>query len=191
MHADSWAIKAKQLGLRSRAVFKLQEILEKTKVLKKGSNVVLDIGSAPGGWSELIKSLSPSSQVFAIDLLEMDSIVGVSFFQEDIANINSIEEIHSLKQNFDLVISDLAPNLSGIRTVDEENIFELNLLTLEIAVSYLKKDDSSFIMKTFQNSSLKKLRLIMEKSFQLVQTYKPAASKSKSGEIYLYGASPL
>ena len=121
----------------------------------------------------------------------MDSIDGVSFFQEDILNIDQIDEIYSLKNNFDLVISDLAPNLSGIRTVDEENIFELNLLTLETAVSYLKKDESSFIMKTFQNSSLKKLRLTMEKSFQLVQTYKPAASKSKSGEIYLYGASPL
>ena len=191
MHADSWAIKAKNMGLRSRAVFKLEEILQKTKALKKGPNIVLDIGSAPGGWSELIKSLSPQSQVLAIDLLDMDSIDGVSFFQEDILNIDQIDEIHSKKNNFDLVISDLAPNLSGIRTVDEENIFELNLLTLETAVSYLKKDESSFIMKTFQNSSLKKLRLTMEKSFQLVQTYKPAASKSKSGEIYLYGAKPL
>ena len=179
------------MGLRSRAVFKLEEILQKTKALKKGSNIVLDIGSAPGGWSELVKSLSPQSQVLAIDLLDMDSIDGVSFFQEDLLNINQIDEIYSLKNNFDLVISDLAPNLSGIRTVDEENIFELNLLTLHTAVSYLKKGDTSFIMKTFQNSLLKKLRLTMEKSFQLVQTYKPAASKSKSGEIYLYGASPL
>ena len=191
MHADSWAHKAKQMGLRSRAVFKLDEILQKTKALKKGSNIVLDIGSAPGGWSELIKSLSPQSQILAIDLLDMDSIDGVSFFQEDILNIDQIDEIYSLRNNFDLVISDLAPNLSGIRTVDEENIFELNLLTLHTAVSYLKKGDTSFIMKTFQNSLLKKLRLTMEKSFQLVQTYKPAASKSKSGEIYLYGASPL
>ena len=191
MHADSWAIKAKNMGLRSRAVFKLEEILQKTKALKKGSNIVLDIGSAPGGWSELIKSLSPQSQILAIDLLNMDSIDGVSFFQEDLLNINQIDEIYSLKNNFDLVISDLAPNLSGIRTVDEENIFELNLLTLHTAVSYLKKGDSSFVMKTFQNSLLKKLRLTMEKSFQLVQTNKPAASKSKSGEIYLYGASPL
>ena len=90
MHADSWAIKAKQLGLRSRAVFKLEEILLKTKALNKGPNIVLDIGSAPGGWSELIKSLSPPSQVFAIDLLEMDAIEGVRFFQEDIANIDLI-----------------------------------------------------------------------------------------------------
>jgi len=191
MHADSWAIKAKQLGLRSRAVFKLEEILKKTKALKKGSSNILDIGSAPGGWSELIKALSPSSQIFAIDLLKMNSIEGVNFFQEDIINIDQIEEIYLLKKKFDLVISDLAPNLTGIRTVDEENIFELNILTLEIAANYLKQGNGAFIIKTFQNSLLKKLRLEMEKSFQLVQTYKPAASKSKSGEIYLYGANPL
>ena len=191
MHADSWAIKAKQLGLRSRAVFKLEEILKKTKALKKGPSNILDIGSAPGGWSELIRLLSPSSQIFAIDLLEMDSIEGVTFFQEDIINIDQIEEISLLKNKFDLVISDLAPNLTGIRTVDEENIFDLNILTLEIATNYLKQGNTSFIIKTFQNSLLKKLRLEMEKSFQLVQTYKPAASKSKSGEIYLYGVNPL
>jgi 23S rRNA (uridine2552-2'-O)-methyltransferase len=191
MHADSWAIKAKQLGLRSRAVFKLEEILKKTKALKKGPSNILDIGSAPGGWSELIRLLSPSSQIFAIDLLEMDSIEGVTFFQEDIINIDQIEEISLLKKKFDLVISDLAPNLTGIRTVDEENIFDLNILTLEIATNYLKQGNTSFIIKTFQNSLLKKLRLEMEKSFQLVQTYKPAASKSKSGEIYLYGVNPL
>ena len=187
MHADSWAIKAKQLGLRSRAVFKLEEILQKTKVLKKGSNIVLDIGSAPGGWSELIKSLSPQAQIFAIDLLEMEPIEEVNFFQEDIANINSIDEIFLLKNKFDLVISDLAPNLSGIRAVDEENIFELNIITLGTAINYLSMSNGSFIIKTFQNNLFKKLRTEMEKSFHLVQTYKPAASKSKSGEIYLYG----
>ncbi|MDA9153883.1 RlmE family RNA methyltransferase [Gammaproteobacteria bacterium] len=191
MHADSWAIKAKQQGLRSRAVFKLEEILQKTKALKKGASNVLDIGSAPGGWSELIKALSPTSQIFAIDLLEMNSIEGVKFFQEDIINIDQIEEIFLLKNKFDLVISDLAPNLTGIRMVDEENIFELNILTLETAGNYLKQGNGSFIIKTFQNSLLKKFRLQMEKSFQLVQTYKPAASKSKSGEIYFYGAHPL
>ena len=191
MHADSWAIKAKQQGLRSRAVFKLEEILQKTKALKKGTSNVLDIGSAPGGWSELIKALSPTSQIFAIDLLEMNSIEGVKFFQEDIINIDQIEEIFLLKNKFDLVISDLAPNLTGIRMVDEENIFELNILTLETAGNYLKQGNGSFIIKTFQNSLLKKFRLQMEKSFQLVQTYKPAASKSKSSEIYLYGAKPL
>ena len=190
MHADSWALKAKKLGLRSRAVFKLEEILTKTKILKKNS-LVLDIGSAPGGWSELIKGMSPSSSVYAIDLLPMHPIQDVEFFQEDIANIDQIEEIFSLKSKFDLVISDLAPNLTGIRDVDEENIFELNIVTLRTALSYLNRSNGSFVIKTFQNSLLKKLRTEMEKSFHLVQTHKPAASKSKSAEIYLYGEKPL
>jgi 23S rRNA (uridine2552-2'-O)-methyltransferase len=190
MHADSWALKAKKLGFRSRAVFKLEEILTKTKTVKKNS-LVLDIGSAPGGWSELIKALIPSSKVYAIDLLPMNPIKGVMFFQEDIANIDEIEKIFLLKSKFDLVISDLAPNLTGIRAVDEENIFELNITTLKTAVNYLSKSNGAFIIKTFQNSLLKKLRIEMEKSFHLVQTYKPAASKSKSAEIYFYGERPL
>ena len=186
MHADSWALKAKKLGLRSRAVFKLEEILTKTKTLKENS-LVLDIGSAPGGWSELIKLMTPTSNVYAIDLLPMDPIKDVMFFQEDIVNIDKINEISSLKSKFNLVISDLAPNLTGIRAVDEENIFELNIITLGTAINYLSMSNGSFIIKTFQNNLFKKLRTEMEKSFHLVQTYKPAASKSKSGEIYLYG----
>jgi 23S rRNA (uridine2552-2'-O)-methyltransferase len=109
------------------AVFKLEEILTKTKALKNNS-FVLDIGSAPGGWSELIKAMTPSSHVYAIDLLPMDHINGVMFFQEDIMDIDEIKEISSLKSKFNLVISDLAPNLTGIRAVDEENIFDLNIL---------------------------------------------------------------
>ena len=109
MHADSWALKAKKLGLRSRAVFKLEEILTKTKILKRNS-LVLDIGSAPGGWSELIKTMTPSSNVYAIDLLPMDPIKAVLFFQEYILNIDKHEEIFLLTSKFNLVISNLAPN---------------------------------------------------------------------------------
>ena len=190
MHTDSWALKAKKLGLRSRAVFKLEEILSKTKALKN-NGLVLDIGSAPGGWSQLIKTLKPRSTVYALDLLPMDPIKDVHFYQEDVANIDKIKEISLLKTKFDLVISDLAPNLSGISAVDEENIFTLNLITLETAINYLNKSYGVFIFKTFQNSLFKNIRLEMEKNFNIVQTYKPAASKSKSGEIYLYGERPL
>ncbi len=190
MHTDSWSTKAKKLGLRSRAVFKLEEILIKTKALKSNS-LVLDIGSAPGGWSQLIKILQPKSTVYAVDLLPMDPIKDVYFYQEDIVNIDTINEISLLKTKFDLVISDLAPNLSGISSVDKENIFELNSITLKTAVNYLNRSNGKFILKTFQNSLLKNIRLQMEKNFNIVQTLKPAASKSKSGEIYLYGEKPL
>mgnify|MGYP000608725131 FL=1 len=121
----------------------------------------------------------------------MDPIKNVYFFQEDVANIDAIKEISILKTKFDLVISDLAPNLSGIRAVDEEKIFDLNIETLRTASIYLNRYNGSFIIKTFQNSLLKRFRTEMEKCFHLVQTYKPAASKSKSGEIYLFGEKPL
>ena len=121
----------------------------------------------------------------------MAPIEGVNFFKDDVLNIDNIKEISCLKSQFDLVISDLAPNLTGISTIDEENIFELNILTLLTARKYLKSDSGHFIIKTFQNGMLKKLKTEMEKRFKIVQTYKPAASKSKSSEIYLYGESPL
>ena len=184
MHADNWAHKAKLMGYRSRAVFKLEEILSKFKPNK--ITTILDLGSAPGGWSQFIIKKYPKSQVFAIDTLDMDSIKGIKFFKENLENINDIEDIMKLKGKFDLVISDIAPNLTGISAIDCENIFDLNNLTIKAAINFLEAN-GIFIMKTFQNNNLKSLRKDMELSFNIVQTYKPAASKKKSGEIYLCG----
>ena len=187
MHADNWANKAKQDGYRTRAVYKLDEIVQKTKVLKKAKNI-LDLGSAPGGWSHYIKQKSKISEIYAIDILDMEPVEGVHFFKQSIEEIDDIEIIKSLMGSFDLVISDIAPNLTGINAIDIENIYELNILTLDTAIKYLNKSHGSFIMKTFQNSMLKNLRKKMELSFKIVQTFKPAASKKQSGEIFLYGA---
>ena len=184
MHADNWAQKAKEKGYRSRAVFKLEEILKKTKIMNCSN--VLDLGSSPGGWSEYIIKKYPTSKVYAIDIIDMEPIDGVTFFKDSIENLYNLEEILKLKGCFKLVISDIAPNLSGISAVDSENIFNLNILTVKIANDFLDSS-GSMIMKTFQNSNLKTLRKNMELSFKLVQTYKPAASKKQSGEIYLYG----
>ena len=90
MHADNWANKAKQEGYRTRAVYKLEEILQKTKSLKKSQNV-LDLGSAPGGWSHYIKKKSPNSEVYAIDILDMEAVDGVYFFQNSIEEIDRID----------------------------------------------------------------------------------------------------
>jgi len=187
MHADNWANKAKQMGYRSRAVFKLEEILNKLNHNKSYTNV-LDLGSAPGGWSQYIAKKYPKSKIFAIDILDMEPISGVTFVNDDICNIHNVEKIHSIKGEFDLVISDIAPNLTGIKAVDEENIYELNLLSVNVANQYLKNLNATMIIKTFQNSNFKNLRKHMELLFKMVQTYKPAASKNKSAEIYLYGA---
>ena len=185
MHADNWANKAKQMGYRSRAVFKLEEILQKFDSKKRYYNV-LDLGSSPGGWSQYIVKKYDSSIVFAIDILEMKPIDGVHFYQEGIECIDNIPEIKKFKGSFNLVISDIAPNLSGIGAIDNENIYDLNQLTVMTAKDYLSID-GVLIMKTFQNNMLKKLRKEMELFFKVVQTYKPAASKKQSGEIYLYG----
>ncbi len=158
MHADNWAQKAKSLGYRSRAVFKLIQIIEKIKQIKN-PNLILDIGAAPGGWSHYLA---------------------------DLRNIEQIDQLNDLKNKFNLVISDLAPNLTGISSIDDENVFELNLLTLEGAIRFLESN-GIFIVKTFQNSNLKKFRKEMEKNLKIVQTAKPAASKKQSKEIYLYG----
>ena len=185
MYADNWAQKAKSLGYRSRAVFKLIQIIEKIKQIKN-PNLILDIGAAPGGWSHYLVNRYPRAEIFAIDILEMEEVEGVKFIQEDLRNIDQIDQLSGFKNKFNLVISDLAPNLSGISSVDNENILELNFLTLEVALSFLDSD-GIFIVKTFQNSNLKKFRKEMEKNFKIVQTAKPAASKKQSKEIYLYG----
>ena len=184
MYADNWAQKAKDKGYRSRAVFKLEEILKKTKI--SNCSNVLDLGASPGGWSEYIIKKYPTSKVYAIDIIDIEPIDGVTFFKDSIENLYNLEEILKLKGCFKLVISDIAPNLSGISAVDSENILNLNMLTIKIASDFLDSS-GSMIMKTFQNSNLKTLRKNMELSFKLVQTYKPAASKKQSGEIYLYG----
>lgn len=185
MHADNWANKAKQMGYRTRAVFKLEEILSKIKPKKRYKNV-LDIGSSPGGWSQYIKKKYSNVNIYAVDILDMDPIDGVNFYKDSIENIDNIIEINKLKGTFNLVISDIAPNLTGISAIDCENIFDLNNLTINAAINFLEAN-GSFIMKTFQNNNLKSLRKDMELSFNIVQTYKPAASKKKSGEIYLCG----
>ena len=185
MHSDNWAQKAKKLGYRSRAFFKLEEILNKT-VDQKKIKYILELGASPGGWSQLVSKRFHNSRIYAIDILEMEPLENVNFFQENIENIDSIENIYDLKGKFNLVISDIAPNITGINTVDTENIYNLNKLTVSIAFNYLIKD-GVLIMKTFQNDMLRSLRKKMELSFKIVQTYKPVASKKKSGEIYLYG----
>ena len=189
MHVDSWAKKAKSLGYRSRAVFKLIQIIKKIKQIKN-PNLILDIGAAPGGWSHYLATKYSNAEVFAIDILDMEKIKGVKFMQEDLRNIEEIDQLSDLKNKFNLVISDLAPNLTGISSVDEENIFELNLLTLKAAIRFLESN-GVFIIKTFQNANLKKFRKEMEKNLKIVQTAKPAASKKQSKEIYLYGINLL
>ena len=185
MQRDHWAKKAKLDGFRSRAVYKIIEIDQKVNLFKN-VYTVLDIGSAPGGWSEYVVKKCPHNDIYAIDLIDMKPIKNVSFFRADIREIDQLKPILSKKGFFDLVISDLAPNITGIGAIDDEAIYEYNKLTLEVALRY-SNSNSKFLVKTFQNSYLKKFKSFMEKNFSLVQNFKPLASKAKSSEIYLYG----
>ena len=185
MHRDHWAKKAKLDGFRSRAVYKIIEIDQKVDLFKN-VYTVLDIGSAPGGWSEYVAKKCPQNDIFAIDLLDMKPVKNVSFFKSDIREIDQVEPIFTKKGSFDLVISDLAPNITGIGAIDDEAIYEYNTLILKVALNY-SNNKSKFLIKTFQNSYLKKFKSFMEKKFTLVQNFKPLASKSTSSEIYLYG----
>ena len=108
MHADNWAQKAKSLGYRSRAVFKLIQITEKIKQIKN-PNLILDIGAAPGGWSHYLANKYPSAEIFAIDILEMEEIKGVKFIQEDLRNIEKIDQLSSLKNKFCLLYTSPSP----------------------------------------------------------------------------------
>ena len=186
MHQDNWAIKAKNQGYRSRAVYKLEELLDKTKFLKN-SEIILDVGSSPGGWSQFLSINYPKKNIYAIDILEMKFIPGVDFYNVGIENIDSIKAIRKLKGHFNLVISDLAPNITGIRDVDEENTYNLNNLTIQLGHNYLNTHNGKIIIKTFQNTKLKTLRKDMSEYFKNINTFKPAASKTKSQEIYLCG----
>ncbi len=174
MHSDNWANKAKQMGYRSRAVFKLEEILNKIN-FKKSPNNVLDIGSAPGGWSQYIIKNFPKSKVYAVDILEMKPIEGVFFFKKSIEEIDSIGPINNLKRKFDLVISDIAPNLSGIDAVDSENIYILNKLSLKIAndcfYEKLEKVDihANLVVRQFSNEISALLRNAESNSTDRVQ----------------------
>ena len=190
---DPYVQKAREGAFRSRAAFKLQQLDQKERLLRPGM-LVVDLGAAPGSWSQYaVSRVGPTGTIVAVDRLEMKAIPGVHQIVGDFLDQEISEELHQAlgERPVDLVISDLAPNLTGISAVDDENIFELNSITLKMALNYLNKSNGALILKTFQNSLLKKIRLEMEKSFNIVQNYKPAASKSKSGEIYLYGEKPL
>ena len=116
----------------------------------------------------------------------MKPVKNVSFFKTDIREIDQVKPILTKKGSFDLVISDLAPNITGVGAIDDEAIYEYNTLILEVALNY-SNNKSKFLIKTFQNSYLKKFKSFMEKKFTLVQNFKPLASKATSSEIYLYG----
>jgi len=183
---DPYVKKAQVDGYRSRASYKLLEIVEKDRLIRSGMTVV-DLGSTPGGWSQVSARLvGHEGRVHALDILPMDNIAGVDFIQGDFTEQNVFEELMTLieKRPVDLVISDMAPNLSGNKAVDQPAMVYLAELALELAGKVLSSN-GVFIAKLFQGQGFDVFVLDVRKLFREVSIIKPDASRSRSREVYL------
>ena len=186
---DTWALKAKQEGYRSRATYKLDHIDQKYNLIKNARKIV-ELGSSPGGWSQLIaKKKSPSAKCLAIDILPMNKVNGIDFHQLDLHSDEFLKLIEEFNPNIDVIMSDMSANLTGVKVVDEEANFEINLLSLNLAKQYLSKN-GKLLIKTFNNQNLARLKNEFSAFFSRTCTEKPPASKTSSSEVYLLGLDP-
>lgn len=185
---DPYVQRAKREGYRSRAAYKLQEIARTDHLIVPGMTVV-DLGAAPGGWSQVAaERVGPKGKVIALDFLEMASLRAVVFIQGDFREAETLARIEAQLDGapVDLVLSDMAPNMSGIAVSDQARVMHLAELALEFAVKWLKPE-GNFLVKTFQGGGFPELRQAMRGSFRQVLTRKPQASRGRSNEIYLLG----
>ncbi|HET7776542.1 MAG TPA: 23S rRNA (uridine(2552)-2'-O)-methyltransferase RlmE [Azospira sp.] len=185
---DHFVHRAKAEGWRSRASFKLLEIDDKDKLLRPGE-VVVDLGAAPGGWCQVaVQRVGEGGKVFAIDLLEMQGIAGVDFMQGDFREEAVLREFESrlAGRRVGLVLSDMAPNISGVNVSDQARSIYLCELALEFAREHLKPE-GAFLVKVFQGSGFNEFLAAMRETFVSVATRKPKSSRDRSPELYLLG----
>ena len=183
---DEYVKKAQKLGLRSRAVFKIEEINNKDKLIKPGMNVV-DLGAAPGSWSEYaVKVLGNKGQVVACDILPMESIAGVAFLQGDFREEAVLNALLSKidGRNVDVVMSDMAQNMSGNEATDQPRNMYLVELALDMCHQVLKKN-GSFVVKVFQGDGFEQYMKDVRAAFVNVKTRKPESSRARSREVYI------
>ncbi len=183
---DRYVRQARREGYRSRAAYKLMELARQDQLIRPGM-IVVDLGAAPGGWSQVAAELiGPKGRVVAVDILDMPALPGVSFVQGDFREETTWRALETALggQPVDLVVSDMAPNISGIGMVDQARASHLAELALEFAVKCLKPG-GNFLVKGFQGSGYSELRAQLRRHFRQVLTRKPAASRSRSSEMYL------
>jgi 23S rRNA (uridine2552-2'-O)-methyltransferase len=183
---DEFVTKAQREGYRSRAVYKLLEIQERDRVLKPGQ-VVVDLGAAPGGWCQVArKSVGRNGAVIALDILPMDPVEGVEFIQGDFREEQVLEQLRNLldARRVDLVISDMAPNVSGMAAVDQPRAMYLCELALDFAKEVLKPG-GGLVVKVFQGEGFDQYVRDLRAAFGKVVTRKPKASRPRSREVYL------
>ena len=184
--SDPYVQQAKLHGYRARSAYKLLEIDAKERLLKPGMRVV-DLGSAPGGWSQVAaQKVGPSGKVFALDLLEMVGLPDVVFIQGDFTEAAVLAELSAKlnSQAVDLVISDMAPNISGIALSDQAKSYYLAELALDFAVNHLKPG-GGLLVKVFQGGDFDTYLKSLRERFKQVEIRKPDASRNHSKEVYL------
>jgi 23S rRNA (uridine2552-2'-O)-methyltransferase len=186
--SDEYVRLSRKDGYRSRASYKLLEIQEKHQLLKPGMRVV-DLGAAPGGWSQVAaQMIDPGGLLFALDILPMDPIPQVEVIEGDFTEDAVLQQLLQVlsNQRLDLVLSDMAPNLSGMKQIDQPRMVYLMELALDFAASMLKTG-GLFLVKGFQGEGIDGFREVMKSKFAQVKTCKPKASRDRSREIYLLG----
>jgi 23S rRNA (uridine2552-2'-O)-methyltransferase len=183
---DEYVKMAQAQGYRSRAVFKLKEIQEKDKFIKSGMNVV-DLGAAPGGWSQFARPiLGKKSKLVALDILPMEPIEGVIFIQGDFREPAVLDGLTATLDTapVDIVLSDMAPNMSGSKGIDQPNAMYLAELALDTAKSVLVKG-GDFLVKVFQGEGFEAFHRDVRQHFDKVVIRKPKASRPRSNEVYI------
>jgi 23S rRNA (uridine2552-2'-O)-methyltransferase len=175
--SDPYVRKARQEGYRSRAAYKLLEIDQKHSLFKPGMTV-LDLGAAPGGWSQVAaQKVKPGGRVIAVDVLEMAPISGVTVLRGDFRQA-------ALGESADVVLCDVSPNLSGIPNVDQARLLELALAAIEVCAKILKRE-GVFVVKAFHGEAFDELLKRLEAVFRRVKVAKPPASRGESAETYV------
>ncbi|PHS24970.1 MAG: 23S rRNA (uridine(2552)-2'-O)-methyltransferase RlmE [Methylophaga sp.] len=188
-HFDDHYVKlAQKAGYRSRSTFKLEEIDKKDKLMRPGMTVV-DLGSAPGGWSDYsLRKVGNKGMVVALDILPMTPLTGVHFIEGDFREDSVLDELNEVLngQQIDLVLSDMSPNITGVSSIDQPSSLYLVELALDFALTNLSKQ-GCFLVKVFQGEGFEQFMKAMRAGFQKVNTRKPDASRPRSREVYLLG----
>jgi len=184
-HKDPFFIKSKLQGYRSRAAFKLIEINNKFKFLNKNT-ILLDLGSSPGGWSQVASDIIKKGKILSVDILEMENIRNVNFLKGDFLSEEIFEKIRNFFNNkVDVVISDMAANTSGNKNLDSYRTGELCMKAMDLAIKVMHKE-GVFVSKVFMGSIFTEIDAKAKKNFKKVVKYKPLSSKQESKELYIY-----
>ena len=180
--SDAFQRKARREGYRARSAYKLMDIQKRSKIFKKGS-IDLDLGAAPGGWSQVaLEFMEEEGKLVGVDLQHILPLKGATFIQGDLRDKDIREELQKLIPKADVVISDMSPNLSGTYSIDQARSVELSSLALEIAA---ERNAQSFVVKVFEGSDFQEFRKAVKAEFGSVRTLSPEASRKQSSEVYL------